>query len=55
MIFSGTVNAGELYYMPPGHIPIMEEGVEYVEFSPQKDYDVFTELITEAISRQDKG
>lgn len=26
--------AGDAYYAPPGHLPLMEAGVEYVEFSP---------------------
>jgi hypothetical protein len=27
-------SAGEIYYAPPGHLPILEAGAEYVEFSP---------------------
>jgi hypothetical protein len=27
-------SAGEVYYAPPGHTPILEAGTEYVEFSP---------------------
>jgi hypothetical protein len=27
-------NAGDAYYVGPGHIPVFEEGLEYVEFSP---------------------
>ena len=26
--------AGDAYYVPPGHLPILEAGVQYVEFSP---------------------
>ena len=26
--------AGDAYYAPPGHIPIVEAGTEIVEFSP---------------------
>ena len=25
--------AGEIYYAPPGHLPVLEGGTEYVEFS----------------------
>lgn len=25
---------GDIYYVPPGHTPVMEAGLEYVEFSP---------------------
>jgi hypothetical protein len=26
--------AGDVYYAPPGHTPVLEAGVEYIEFSP---------------------
>lgn len=29
--------AGDAYYAPPGHLPLMEAGVEYVEFSPTEE------------------
>ncbi|MDR7465193.1 MAG: cupin domain-containing protein, partial [Armatimonadota bacterium] len=29
--------AGDAYYAPPGHTPLLEAGVEYVEFSPTKE------------------
>jgi hypothetical protein len=29
-----VVGAGELYYLPPGHIPIFDEATDLVEFSP---------------------
>jgi hypothetical protein len=38
-----TVRAGELFYMPPGHTLIVEQDVEYVEFSPPGPYDEFME------------
>jgi hypothetical protein len=33
-----VVNAGDAYYMAPGHSPIMEAGTEIVEFSPKDEY-----------------
>jgi hypothetical protein len=27
-------NAGDAYYAPPGHTPLIADGTEYVEFSP---------------------
>jgi hypothetical protein len=30
-------SAGEIYYAPPGHLPVLEAGVEYVEFSATDD------------------
>jgi ethanolamine utilization protein EutQ (cupin superfamily) len=33
-----VVDAGDAYYMAPGHSPIMEAGTEIVEFSPKDEY-----------------
>ena len=33
-----TFEAGDAYYAPPGHIPLVREGTELVEFSPAEDY-----------------
>jgi hypothetical protein len=30
--------AGDAYYAPPGHIPVVEAGTEVVEFSPALEY-----------------
>jgi hypothetical protein len=30
--------AGDAYYAPPGHIPVVEAGTELVEFSPTEEY-----------------
>ncbi len=29
-------SAGDVYYAAPGHTPVLEAGLEYVEFSPSK-------------------
>jgi hypothetical protein len=29
-----VINAGEAYYMPPGHLPYLYKGTEVIEFSP---------------------
>lgn len=34
-----TVEAGQLYYLPPGHTVWFEEGAEYIEFSPKQEMD----------------
>ncbi len=34
-----AINAGDTYYMAPGHTGIIEAGTEYVEFSPAKEYE----------------
>jgi cupin domain len=30
--------AGDAYYAPPGHIPLVSAGTEFVEFSPSEQY-----------------
>lgn len=30
-------NAGDAFYLPPGHIPLVEAGSEYVQFSPREE------------------
>jgi hypothetical protein len=34
-----TLRPGELFYLPPGHLPVFEEDCAFVEFSPQREYD----------------
>src|SRR3954470_253515 len=33
-----TYSAGDAYYAPPGHIPVIEAGTDIVEFSPTEPY-----------------
>jgi hypothetical protein len=33
-----VISAGDAYYMPPGHIPVVEEDAEVIEFSPAGEY-----------------
>jgi cupin domain len=33
-----TFEAGDAYYGPPGHIPLVKAGTEIVEFSPTEEY-----------------
>ena len=32
-----TLRAGDLFYLPPGHSPRTDEGVTFVEFSPERE------------------
>ena len=34
-----TIDAGEVYYLPPGHIPVVEKDCELIEFSPKGEYN----------------
>jgi hypothetical protein len=33
-----VIQAGDVYYMAPGHLPLMEEDTEVVEFSPLAEH-----------------
>ncbi len=33
-----VIRAGDVYYMAPGHIPVTDEDIEVVEFSPKGEY-----------------
>ena len=39
-----VVEAGDAYYMAPGHSPFMEAGTEIVEFSPKDEYQKTMEV-----------
>jgi len=32
-----VIEAGDAFYVPPGHVPVVEAGTEYVQFSPAKE------------------
>ena len=32
------ISAGDVWYMPPGHIPVVEEDTENIVFSPAGEY-----------------
>ena len=34
-----VISAGDAYYLPPGHIPVVEESLVIVEFSPLGEYE----------------
>jgi ribosomal protein L16 Arg81 hydroxylase len=38
------VAAGDVYYLPPGHLPLFEEDTEVVEFSPKGEYQKTMEV-----------
>jgi len=37
--------AGDAYYAPPGHIPVVEANTEVVEFSPTEEYGRTMEVV----------
>ncbi len=45
-----VIQAGDAYYMPPGHIPVIEEDLEVVEFSPKGDHQKTMEAVARNIA-----
>jgi hypothetical protein len=46
-----VLRTGEIFYLPPGHTALVEEDTDFVEFSPQREYD---EVIAH-VGRQAQG
>jgi hypothetical protein len=46
-----TVDAGEAFYMSPGHTPAAEAGTEFVQFSPAEQMAATTDAIKKAMTR----
>jgi hypothetical protein len=42
-----TYEAGDAYYGPPGHIPVVTAGTEVVEFSPTAEYRQTLEVVAQ--------
>jgi hypothetical protein len=41
-----TFEAGDAYYVPPGHTPVLYAGTEVVEFSPTKELQETLEVVS---------
>src|SRR5262245_28548249 len=39
------LQAGDLVYIPPGHVPIVEEDIEFLEFSPPAESEAVLEVV----------
>ena len=50
-----VVTAGEAYYLAPGHLPLMEEDCEMVEFSPQEESQKMLEIASRNMAAMQKG
>ena len=44
-----TFEAGDAYYVPPGHTPVFYAGAKLVEFSPTTDLDRVIEVVAKNI------
>jgi hypothetical protein len=34
--------AGDAFYLPPGHVPVVDAGSEFVQFSPSEELAIVT-------------
>ena len=46
-----TIEAGEAYYMNPGHTPAAVAGTELVQFSPAEDLAAVMDAVTKGMAR----
>ena len=49
--YEETVEAGEAFYLEPGHLVINEEGTEFIEFSPRNKYQEMMNIIMKNIEQ----
>jgi hypothetical protein len=47
-----VITAGEAYYLAPGHLPVMEEDCEMVEFSPKESSRKMLAIAGRAMARE---
>jgi hypothetical protein len=40
-----VLEAGDAFYLPPGHIPVVQAGTAYVQFSPSEDLRAVSETM----------
>ena len=49
------LEAGDAYYMEPGHLPLFEEDTEVLEFSPRGEYQKTMEVAERNIASMQAG
>jgi hypothetical protein len=50
-----TYVTGDAFYAPPGHVPTIETGTEYVQFSPTDGVRVVSETIQRKVAQMQMG
>jgi hypothetical protein len=50
-----VIEAGDAYYMEPGHLPLFEEDTEVLEFSPKGEYQKTMEVAERNIASMQAG
>src|SRR5688500_16039565 len=49
------IEAGDVYYLEPGHVPFIEEDSEIVEFSPKSEYQRTLEVVARNMAAMEEG
>ena len=49
------LEAGDAYYMEPGHLPLFEEDTEIIEFSPKGEYQKTMEVVARNMAAMEEG
>lgn len=50
-----VINAGEAYYAPPGHLPVLKAGTRVVEFSPTDELNATMEVVMANVAAMQAG
>ena len=50
-----VIEAGDAYYQEPGHLPLIEEDTEVLEFSPKGEYQKTMEVAERNIASMQAG
>jgi hypothetical protein len=50
-----VIEAGDAYYIEPGHLPLFEEDTEIVEFSPKGEYQKTMEVAERNMTAMQEG
>ena len=50
-----VIEAGDAYYMEPGHLPLFEEDTEVIEFSPKGEYQKTMEVAERNMASMQAG
>src|SRR5436853_858436 len=47
--------AGDAYYAPPGHVPVVEAGTDIIEFSPTAEYRRTMEVVAQNLAAAEQA
>ena len=50
-----TYEEGDVYYLPPGHVPHMFPDTEVIEFSPKEEYEKTMEIVAKNMASMISG